>query len=183
MTVNNELGHRDRQAKPAWSGAAWIDIENTIPPLHGGLVGVPGHDDVHARSAGIKIHLSDVVQRVEKKFTQLHKLGIGQQLGPGTFVVVPANGRDGRQSRQLGKDSGVPDVAAVDDVITTAKKGDRLRPEQPMCVGDEADACHAFGRSAYCATAVAREGRWLRRVAGKEWSALAVIGLLAPTDS
>ena len=108
-------------------------------------VRVAGNDHPDACSRRIEAELRKVVQHMDAHGVDLEDLRLGDAPRPGTGVVVAAHRDDRCKAAKLVQQAGLADVAGVDDVVASAQRLDRLWPQQPMGVGDQADPAVRHG--------------------------------------
>ena len=101
LAVHDQLTGRDRKLKPSRSGTARIYAEDTGPPLNTGLVGMTGKHDGNARTAGIDVHLRQIMNDIQAGRANCQQFKFRQFARPGTAVIVATHGRDGRDARRV----------------------------------------------------------------------------------
>jgi hypothetical protein len=163
-----ENPERDGQRESARACAAGIEIEDAVTPLDRGLVGVSADDYAKARGCRIEIEVGEGVQHVDGDAAKLDDLGCGESgagsraagsgtvglgtvglgtVGLGTVgleaVHIPSDRSKGSDRGERGEDGRIADISRVEDVIDALKRGDRLRPQEAVRVGDNANPDHA----------------------------------------
>src|SRR4051794_29013107 len=94
---DDEVRDGDGEAKPAWPGAAGIDVEHAVSFAHERFVRVARDDDANRQrlTGEVKlgnVELGDVVQHMNEDAFHLHAKRFWEMRGPGTHVVVAAYG-------------------------------------------------------------------------------------------
>src|SRR5207302_6638174 len=93
-----------------------------------------------SRSFGIEVKLLEVVQYIDGDVFHFEDLGSSELTRPVTLVHIAAHGGHRSNGAKLLKDFGRADVACVNNAIRSAQRLQRLRPQQAVCVGNDADA-------------------------------------------
>ena len=101
---------------------------------------VPKYYDTEARRRRIEVKVRDVVENIDEDIVSLQHVGLSDSIGPRAFVVVATHHGDWSQTFERFNNLRVSDIACVDNEIAAAKKGDRLRPQETVGIGDEANA-------------------------------------------
>ena len=97
-------------------------------------------DDVEARGRRVEIDVVETVQDIDGRAVQLHYLDRGQ-LGANAGVVdVAADGSQRRNFRKRTENVGISDISGVKDVVDAIQRRHHLRPQEAMCVRDDADS-------------------------------------------
>jgi hypothetical protein len=124
---DRQLAGRHRQLEPARTGAARVDDQHArrLAP-HQRPVRVAADDLAGLRRRGMQ------------RQGQRRRHGSS----PGAAVLVAAHGADRREPRERRQHLRVADVAGVDGVVAAGEEIQRLRPQQPVGVGDQPDAQH-----------------------------------------
>ena len=108
-------------------------------PLDERFVAVAEDHNADPGGNRIKVEIGasmDDVQKIAGKFDGLS----GRKVGAGRRAIdIAANGGEWSELLQFGEDLGVADVARMNEMVDTAQSGERLGPEQAVCVGKDAD--------------------------------------------
>lgn len=135
-----EHGERDGQGKPAWAGAARVEVQNAVVSFDLWLVGVAVEDDGHAGGLRLDIEIVQSVDHVDQAAGELYGLG-GREGGAGAGTVdVAANGGEGGDLAEGVEDGWVAYVAGVEDVVDAAEGHDGFGAEEAVGVGEDAYA-------------------------------------------
>lgn len=129
----------DRQVEALWTGAARVDVEDSIAPVGFGFVSVAADDNVEAGDFRIEVKLFKVVQDVDRDILEFDNCGERKGRGPGFGVNVAANGEDGRDGFELVEDSRIADVTCVNDGLGVLECREGFRAEQTVGIGDDAE--------------------------------------------
>ena len=98
-----------------------------------------GHDDVDAARGRIYLQSLQIVQNVDRFSRKSHDLGFRVCNSPVVDIHVSSDRGNGGDATQRIYNFGTSDVAAMNDVIDASQATLRLRPEQPVRVGDDPD--------------------------------------------
>ena len=79
------------------------------------------------------------MQNVDRFSRKSHDLGFRVRNSPVVDIHVSSDRGNRGDATQRVYNFGTSDVAAMDDVIDASQATLRLRPEQPVCVGDDPD--------------------------------------------
>ena len=79
------------------------------------------------------------MQNVDRFSRKSHDLGFRVCNSPVVDIHVSSDRGNRGDATQSVYNFGTSDVAAMDDVIDASQATLRLRPEQPVCVGDDPD--------------------------------------------
>ena len=119
-----------------------------------------GHDDLDAARDWIDLQSLQIVQNVDRFSRKSHELGFRVCNSPVVDIHVSSDRGNRGDATQRVYNFGTSDVAAMNDVIDASQATLRLRPEQPVRVGDDPDP----------------EGhRWRRPLVRLGWSSISVI--------
>ena len=98
-----------------------------------------GHDDVDAARDRIDLQSLQIVQNVDRFSRKSHDLGFGVCGSPVVDIHISSDRGNRGDPAQRVYNFGTSDVAAMNDVIDAGQATLRLRPEQPVRVGDDPD--------------------------------------------
>ena len=107
------------------------------------------HDRGVANSRRVDIKLRNVVQHMEHEPADLHIGCRRKGTCPVRLVDVPAHHEGGSKLAKRIEHVGRPDVTSVDDEIRSLQRSNRLGPNEPVGVGDDADEDLACGHAIY----------------------------------
>ena len=102
-------------------------------------MGMTGHHDRDAARDRIDLQSLQIVQNVERFSRKSNDLGFGVCNSPVVDIHVSSDRGNRGDAAQRVYDFGTPDVAAMNDVIDASQTMLRLRPQQPVRVGDDPD--------------------------------------------
>ena len=136
---NRQTSHSYRQLEPSWPGASGIEIEHAVFPLLLGHVAVPVDNRGEFRGLRLEVEFLNAVQHVDGYFADLKNIRSWDFLGPCPVINVAAHHRERRDRGKPVEDLRIANVTGVDDVVGALQSGNRLRAEQAMRVGDDAD--------------------------------------------
>jgi len=102
-------------------------------------MGMTGHDDVDAARDRIDLQSLQIVQNVDRFSRKSHDLGFRVCNSPVVDINISSDRGNRGDATQRVYNFGTSDVAAMNDVIDASQATLRLRPEQPMRVGDDPD--------------------------------------------
>lgn len=134
-----EAREGDREMEAFGTGAAGIDVEDTVAPVGVGFVGVAGDDDLEAGGFWVEVEVPEVVKDVDRGSGELDDFGKRECFGPRCGVDVPANGVDGSNGSELVEHGGIADVAGVHDGVGAFQSRHSFRTEEAVGVGDDAE--------------------------------------------
>jgi hypothetical protein len=141
VVLNAQQGAGDGEVEAAGARRAWVEVEDSLVVLHGGIVGVAVEDNRDAGGLRVEVEVFAGVDHVDQTAGQLDGLGGGEE-GAGTVGVdVAADGGDGGDTGEVDEDGGIADVAGVKDVIDTGQGGKDFGAEEAVGVGEYADEC------------------------------------------
>lgn len=110
-------------------------------------MGVSGYDHIDSGCDRIDPQRLQVMYDENGSRGEPNELGISIVVGPIALVDVSPYRRDRRYSPELRDDVRATDVAAMDNVIRAREKSHRLRPQETVCIGEDADPeCHRVSR-------------------------------------
>ena len=118
--------------EPPGTAGAGIEPEDTVPLLLHILVGVA--KDYHIHAGKVRRDLFFVVDHGKGHAVQGHGEVVGDVLGPLLVIVAPDDVERGVLP-QLVHDTGLVDVAAVENGVGGFQMFHHLRPQQAMGVG------------------------------------------------
>ena len=95
--------------------------------------------DVEAAGFRVEVELFKVVQNVDRDILKFDDCSERKGRGPGLGVHVAANGEDGCDGFELVEDGRVAHVASVNDGLGAFERGEGLRAEEAMGIGDDAE--------------------------------------------
>src|SRR6201987_1713566 len=104
---------------------------------------VPADHSMNSCGFGNHVQFAQVVQYVEARRAGVHHRGLRQFLGPLLRVHIATHRKHRSDLLQPHQDPGVAHVTGVYDQINSSQRAPRLRPQQPMSVGDNSNA-HFF---------------------------------------
>ncbi len=131
--------YRHRQLEAPRTGAAWVDVENTLLRLDRRLMRVPEHNGREAGGSRIEIELRDVVKHPKHELTDLDCFRHGEVGRPGLGIDVAAHCNRGGNGAQLVDDIEISDVAGVDDEFRPTQRIKCLGSHEPMRIRDNAN--------------------------------------------
>jgi hypothetical protein len=107
-------------------------------------MGMTGHDDIDAARNRIDLQGPQIVQNIDRQnidrpARKSDDLGFGICASPVAGINVSSDRGNRSDAAQRVSNFGTPDVAAVDDVIDVSQVSLRLRPSQPVRIGDDPD--------------------------------------------
>ncbi len=137
--ANFQSSHADGQTEPPRSGAAGVEIQDAIFPFLLGPVRVAA--DHGGESCGLRIEIKrlQVMKQVDVQPAKHGNLGFRKAARPGLPVDVATDGSDRRDLLECRDDLRCSDVAGVEDVVGSAQQSQSFWPQEPMCVGDDAN--------------------------------------------
>src|SRR6202012_4407670 len=130
---------RDGQPEAPPARASWIQVEHAVGRVDLRHMGMTGHDDVDAARNRIDLQSLQIVQNVDRFSRKSHDLVLRVCNSPVVDIHVSSDRGNRGDATQRVDNFGTSDVAAMDDVIDASQATLRLRPEQPVRVGDEPD--------------------------------------------
>jgi len=129
-----------RQGKAPGAGAAGVEVKDPIFALHMRTVGVAEDHRGQARRRGVQVQAEEFVEDVELDLPHLHHLGLGEGPAEVAPVGIAPHRVDRGQGPQRLQNLGAANVPGVDDQFHPPQGLQRLGPQQPMGVGNYADA-------------------------------------------
>lgn len=137
--LNDEPSQSNRQFESSRTGAAGVEVQDTVARLLLRSVSVAGDHDVESGGLGLQIEALEIVQHVNGNAAQLHRFCLGQRQRPRVPVHVAANRRDRCNRGQSLKDFRVSNVASVNDSSRPLQRLERFGPEPAVGIGNDAD--------------------------------------------
>jgi hypothetical protein len=137
--ANREVPHRHRQFEAPRPGAAGIEIKHAAARLLLRNMAVPRDHDLEPCRFRLQIELCQIVQNINRNAADLDDFSFRQPARPRGCVDIAANGRHGRENRELLKNFRRAHISRVNDVFRSAQRLDRFGPKQPVSVGNDAD--------------------------------------------
>jgi hypothetical protein len=119
FTSEIERGDCDRQAKAARTGAAGIDVKDTIAFGARGPVRMAADHDVKSGRGRIQVKLVAIVEHVNLRGIGFDGSRNRQLCRPWLGIHIPAYGNDGSQSSELVYNFRPANVSRVDDQVGT----------------------------------------------------------------
>lgn len=92
-----------------------------------------------ARGLRMEIEVLEGVDHVDQAACEFDGLGGGEGGAGAGAIDVAANRHDGGDAAEFGEDFGVAYIAGVEDVGDTGEGWEKLRAEETVGVGDDAD--------------------------------------------
>lgn len=137
ISAHIEQGEGHRQFEPPAPGASRVQVKLIATPFDQGLVGMAG-DDQSGRAVEEGGDVGDVVDQQGGPAVEVEGEVVGEIFCPRqTQIIVAAHGVDRSDLRQFGEDLGAADVASVEDKGDALDRGQRLRAEEAVGVGDD----------------------------------------------
>jgi hypothetical protein len=134
---------RDGQPEAPPARASWIQVEHAVDRVDLRHMGVAGDDDVDAACDRIDLLRLQIVQNVDQPSRKTNEFGVGIGNGPVAGIHVSSDRGNRGDAAKSVDDVRTPDVAAMNDVIDAGQATFRLRPQQAMRIGNNADSeCH-----------------------------------------
>ena len=90
-------------------------------------------------SLGFEIELRKIVQHVNGDAVELDHFRLRQLARPRPLVDVAANGGHGSNGCKLVENFRIAHIAAVNDLLRSAQRFERFRPQQSVRIGNDAD--------------------------------------------
>ena len=121
------------------TGAAWVEVDDSIAGIDRGLVGVAADDHGDAGDFGVYIEIVDGMDEVENVALQLDCFGFGELGACALRVYVAADAGYGGNVAECVEDRWVADVSCVEDVVDTSEGREGFGAEEAVGVGDDAE--------------------------------------------
>ena len=102
-------------------------------------MGMPADNHMEASSRGVQVESMRIVENINDKFARLGQRRFGQRPCPIRRIHVSAHGYDGSKLLQRAEDFGLAYITRVKNLLRTAKRLQRLRAQQTVSVGDQAN--------------------------------------------
>jgi len=132
-------GNCDGQPEASRAGAAGIEEEDAAASLDEWAMGMPEYYCSIAGARGVEVEVRNLVQNEQAERPDLDLLRQREARGPIAGVDIAAYGECGSKLAQPLEHLRLSDVAGVDDEVRSGERGDRLRPNKPVRVGNDAD--------------------------------------------
>src|ERR1017187_319108 len=130
-------GHRKIEA--ARPGAARVQVEHALALLNLRAMRVPTHHHRDPRGLRTKVKVGDRMHQVEIAPAQLHHIAGRQRPAHAAHVHIAAYRRQRSDPAQFVQNQRVAHVSRVQNMVHADQRLNRLRPQQPMRVGDDSD--------------------------------------------
>lgn len=138
VLVDQHDAQRHRQLEPTRSRTSRIDEQRRTAAFDQRLMRMAGHD--HVDTGKLLRNIGYVVDEMNRCIADMKRQRFRQVVDPRARVVVAANRGDGRKFVECVEDSGIADIAGVNDVLGAAQRIERLRAHEVVGIGDDADA-------------------------------------------
>lgn len=133
-------------------------MEDAVAPVGLGFVGVAADYDLKAGRLRITVECVPIVQHIDTGSPKLDRCLLRKGLAPRLGVHIPSHGVNRRNVLELAKDSGIANVASMNDGVRSPKCRECFRTKQTVRVGDQAQDKGLHGYRLPEA-----KGRWVRR--------------------
>jgi len=131
--VSFDHAHHDRQLESSWTGAARIEQKDAADHFIVRLVAVTEHDNVDR-------FLKQLGSKDVREKKSAAGDGHARNFVTIAIIIIPANERHRRDGAQRVEDMMAADVAGVQDCVDSRQRLQRLRANQSVRVGNDADA-------------------------------------------
>jgi hypothetical protein len=135
----DQFANADGKFEATGTGAAGIEIEDSVARLLIWDVTVAADHNCEAGGSGIEVQFCQIVEDVDREAACFKHLDFGQLARPRSFVDVATYGGDGSNRGESWEDFWRADVAGVDDALRSAQGFDGFGAKQAVSVGDDAD--------------------------------------------
>ena len=132
-----QLGHGNGKLESTRARASGIDVEHTATILYRWPVRMARHNHVKSGCHGIEIQFGQIVQDVDKDFTNLKDFCFRDCLRPRAFVIVATYRSEWCKIAQLLENVPAADIPGVDNEIAPTEECRCLRPQQSVSIRDE----------------------------------------------
>jgi hypothetical protein len=139
LVFNDEFPNAYRELEASRTSAAGIEIEHSVTRLLFGKMSVAGNHGRESRRFGLQVHLRKIVQHIDRNAAELDHLSLRKQAGPWPLVNVSAHRSHRSNLGKLLQYFWRADIAGMNDVLRSEQSFDGFRPQQTVCVGDDAD--------------------------------------------
>ncbi len=130
---------RDGKTKAAWPSTAWIEQKNSITGLDRGFVRVTTDDYGNLGSAWIDLEVLQGVNEVEEVSVELDGLSFGKCGAGPVGVDIAADGGKRSDCAKGLENSGIPDIAGMQDVVGLGQRCQCFGTKQAVRVREDAD--------------------------------------------
>jgi hypothetical protein len=138
--VDQHDAERHRQFESTRPSASRIDEKRRAAAFDCWLVRMPGDDHVNAVESLRNVRY--VMNEMNRGCADMERQRFRQVIDPRTRVVITAARGDGRELVDRIEDSGIADIAGVNDVLAAAQSRERLGAHEVVGIGDDANADH-----------------------------------------
>ncbi len=134
LLAHIEARDRHRQIEPPRACASGIEKQDSVSFRSGRLVRMAAHNDLEARSGGIKTERVNVVKDVDRCAIHLDDFGFRKRLRPRLRIHISPHGKNRGESFQRFENFRIAYVARVNDQVRAFQGAQGLRTQQSVRV-------------------------------------------------
>jgi hypothetical protein len=134
-----QQGEGHRQLKSTRPRTPRIQVEDSSVVVLAGLMGVAADDGAKAGGLRLEVEIVEIVEHEEMAAGGFHYRGERKFLRPGLRIHIAAHGKHRGDEFELRKNFGSAHVSRVKDELDTLESALRLRAEQAVSIGNDAD--------------------------------------------